>query len=94
GDTVLVQSKQISKPVYVRYLFEKPEPDPEVSLINAEGLPASSFITDDFKPHREPLPEYTQEQRAADQKKKEKGLETKAIKRRAALEKKRAERKR
>ncbi|NQT87773.1 9-O-acetylesterase, partial [bacterium] len=53
GDTVVVQSKQAPAPVYVRYLFRKPEPDPEVSLINAEGLPASSFITDDFKPPRD-----------------------------------------
>lgn len=52
GDRVVVQSKKISAPVYVRYLFRKPEPDPEVSLINAEGLPASPFITDDFKPER------------------------------------------
>ena len=29
-----------------------PEPNPEVSLTNAEGLPASSFMTDDFKPPR------------------------------------------
>jgi sialate O-acetylesterase len=53
GDTVVVQSKQVSAPVYVRYLFRKPAPDPEVSLINAEGLPASSFMTDDFKPPRD-----------------------------------------
>lgn len=52
GETVVVQSKQIAKPVYVRYLFRKPEPDPEVSLLNAEGLPASPFLTDDFKPVR------------------------------------------
>jgi sialate O-acetylesterase len=52
GDTVVVESKKASAPVYVRYLFRKPEPNPEVSLINAEGLPASSFITDDFKPPR------------------------------------------
>ena len=52
GETVVVQCKEIAKPVYVRYLFRKPEPDPEVSLLNAEGLPASSFLTDDFKPVR------------------------------------------
>jgi sialate O-acetylesterase len=52
GDTVLVQSGKVSAPVYVRYLFRKPEPNPEVSLINAEGLPASSFMTDDFMPPR------------------------------------------
>lgn len=53
GDTVVVRSGEIRKPVHVRYLFRKPKPDPEVSLINAEGLPASSFMTDDFKPPRD-----------------------------------------
>jgi len=53
GDTVVVQNRKISQPVYVRYLFKKAKPDPEVSLINAEGLPASSFMTDDFKPARD-----------------------------------------
>ncbi len=52
GDQVLVQSETIAAPVCVRYLFRKPEPNAEVSLINAEGLPASSFMTDDFKPER------------------------------------------
>jgi sialate O-acetylesterase len=52
GHTVVVQSDKIPQPVYVRYLFRKPEPNPEVSLINAEGLPASSFITDNSKPKR------------------------------------------
>lgn len=52
GDTVVVGSDKIAKPVYVRYLFRKPKPDPEVSLVNAEGLPASSFITDNLKPDR------------------------------------------
>jgi len=47
-----LKSKQIAKPVYVRYLFRKPDPDPEVSLLNAEGLPASPFLTDNFKPVR------------------------------------------
>ena len=53
GDTVVVQNNEISKPVYVRYLFKKPKPNAEISLINAEGLPASSFMTDDFKPKRD-----------------------------------------
>jgi len=52
GQTVVVKSKAVSQPAYVRYLFRKPSPDPEVSLINAEGLPASSFMTDDLKPPR------------------------------------------
>ena len=53
GDTVVVQSESIPKPVYVRYLFRKPQPNAKVSLANAEGLPASSFMTDDFKPPRD-----------------------------------------
>lgn len=53
GNRVIVQSSKVSAPLYVRYLFRKQEPNPEVSLINAEGLPASSFITDDFKPPRD-----------------------------------------
>ena len=52
GDKVVVQSPEVRSPVYVRYLFIKAKPDPELSLINAEGLPASSFITDDLKPLR------------------------------------------
>ena len=52
GDKVVVQSQEVTSPVYVRYLFRKPKPNPEISLINAEGLPASSFITDDLKPPR------------------------------------------
>ena len=52
GDTVAVQSKAIPKPLYVRYLFRKPKPNPDVSLLNAEGLPASSFMTDNFIPKR------------------------------------------
>lgn len=52
GETVVVQSEAVSEPVYVRYLFRKVEPGPEVSLLNAEGLPASSFMTDDFIPKR------------------------------------------
>lgn len=55
GDQVHVTSPQISKPKYVRYLFRKSEPDPAISLVNSAGLPASSFITDDFKPPREPI---------------------------------------
>ncbi len=55
GDQVHVSSSQISKPKYVRYLFRKPEPDPAISLVNSAGLPASSFMTDDFKPPREPI---------------------------------------
>ena len=55
GDQVHVTSPQIDTPKYVRYLFRKPEPDPAISLVNSTGLPASSFMTDDFKPPREPI---------------------------------------
>ena len=53
GDTVVLHSDKINNPVYVRYLFNRVEDEekiPEVSLINAEGLPASPFITDDIIP--------------------------------------------
>ena len=52
GDKVVVRAKEVPTPVSVRYLFRKQPPDAEVSLVNAEGLPASSFITDDSKPPR------------------------------------------
>ena len=55
GDQVHVTSLQIGDPKYVRYLFRKPEPDPAISLVNSAGLPASSFMTDEFKPPREPI---------------------------------------
>lgn len=55
GDQVHVASPQISEPQYVRYLFRKSEADPTISLVNSAGLPASSFMTDDFKPPREPI---------------------------------------
>ena len=52
GETVIVQSSNVSSPLNVRYLFRKTQPNPALSLINAEGLPASSFITDNLKPTR------------------------------------------
>jgi sialate O-acetylesterase len=52
GKTVVVKSSEVTNPIYVRYLFRKAQANPEVSLINAEGLPASSFITDNIKPER------------------------------------------
>ncbi|MBK1792288.1 sialate O-acetylesterase [Persicirhabdus sediminis] len=52
GDTVVVSNESITEPANVRYLFRKPSPDAELSLINAAGLPASSFMTDDNKPAR------------------------------------------
>ena len=69
NNTVIVQSKEINKPVYVRYLHRKAEPDPEVSLINAEGIPAASFMTDNLEPEhrkldisREAMADWTQEE--------------------------------
>ncbi|MFP6762720.1 MAG: serine hydrolase, partial [Planctomycetaceae bacterium] len=53
NDSVIVSSSSIPEPAYVRYLFRKSEPDPTVSLINAAGLPASPFISDDFRPPRD-----------------------------------------
>ncbi|MGB0596518.1 MAG: serine hydrolase [Rubripirellula sp.] len=53
GNQVHVTSPEVSDPKYVRYLFRKQEADPTISLVNSVGLPASSFITDDFKPLRE-----------------------------------------
>lgn len=55
GDRVHVSHASISKPRFVRYLFRKPEPNPQISLVNSAGLPASSFITDEFKPPRIPI---------------------------------------
>ena len=53
NDSVVVSSPSVSNPVHVRYLFRKPNPDPKISLINLEGLPASPFITDGSCPSRE-----------------------------------------
>ena len=53
NDSVVVSSPSVSNPVHVRYLFRKPNPDPKISLINLEGLPASPFITDGRCPSRE-----------------------------------------
>jgi sialate O-acetylesterase len=43
-ETVVVRSTQIAVPKYVRYAWE---PNPEISLYNSEGLPASPFSSDD-----------------------------------------------
>jgi sialate O-acetylesterase len=45
GETVVVSSPQVSEPAAVRYAWAD---NPEVSLGNREGLPASPFRTDDF----------------------------------------------
>lgn len=47
GDTVLVYSEDVPRPVAVRYAWAD---DPQNSLYNREGLPASPFRTDDWKP--------------------------------------------
>ncbi len=46
GKTVLVSSDQVKKPVAVRFAFNNTD---EPNLFNEEGLPASSFRTDDWE---------------------------------------------
>lgn len=45
GDDVLVSSPEVSNPVAVRYAWQD---NPEASLYNQEGLPASPFRTDNW----------------------------------------------
>lgn len=45
GETVVVSSPQVQKPVAVRYAWAN---NPEVSLYNKADLPASPFRTDDW----------------------------------------------
>jgi len=45
GKTILVSSKEVAKPVAVRYGWNN---NPVISLYNQEGLPASPFRTDDW----------------------------------------------
>ncbi len=45
GDKIIVQSHFVMKPVAVRYLWDNAS---EASLFNTEGLPASSFRTDNW----------------------------------------------
>jgi sialate O-acetylesterase len=47
GDTVVLQSPALRNPLYVRYAFAG---KPRVNLINAAGLPAYPFRTDNFPP--------------------------------------------
>jgi sialate O-acetylesterase len=49
GSTVVVSSPSVPAPAAARYAWDD---DPEVSLFNADGLPASPFRTDDW-PRRE-----------------------------------------
>jgi sialate O-acetylesterase len=46
GNTIVVKSPMVSNPVAVRYAWDK---NPECSLFNKEGLPASPFRTDSWK---------------------------------------------
>ncbi len=46
GDTIVVFSDQVAKPVAVRFAWRD---DAEPNFFNAEGLPASPFRTDDFE---------------------------------------------
>ncbi len=52
-DAVVVSSPSVPAPAAVRYAWDD---DPEVSLFNADGLPASPFRTDDW-PRRERPPQ-------------------------------------
>lgn len=44
GDSVVVESPSVKHPVYVRYAWSA---EPQMSLINAAGLPASPFTSED-----------------------------------------------
>jgi sialate O-acetylesterase len=46
GETVLVSSPHVERPIAARYAWAA---DPQVSLFNKEGLPASPFRTDDWR---------------------------------------------
>jgi len=52
GEAVMVWSDKIGKPVSVRYAFHNTS---EASLFNKEGLPASSFRTDNWEVKIEPV---------------------------------------
>lgn len=52
GTTVLVSSGKVNKPVAVRYAFTNTS---VASLFNKEGLPASSFRTDDWQVDNSPV---------------------------------------
>jgi sialate O-acetylesterase len=51
GDTVIVSSPEVAKPVAIRYGWAN---YPVVNLWNKEGLPASPFRTDDFRGKTQP----------------------------------------
>jgi sialate O-acetylesterase len=52
GETVVVSSRQVPQPVAVRYAWAANPAG--ANLVNAEGLPASLFRTDDWKLTTEP----------------------------------------
>ena len=45
GDKIILSSKQVAKPVAVRYAWST---NPAASLYNKDGLPAAPFRTDDW----------------------------------------------
>ena len=47
GETLLLQCKELKKPLYVRYAFAG---KPSVNLVNGAKLPAYPFRTDQFQP--------------------------------------------
>ncbi|MBK1825573.1 hypothetical protein JIN81_00955 [Haloferula rosea] len=47
GETILLRSSDLAKPLYVRYAFAG---KPKVNLVNGAGLPAYPFRTDTFAP--------------------------------------------
>jgi sialate O-acetylesterase len=47
GATVLVSAREVGQPVAVRYAWSEA---PHGNLVNAAGLPAAPFRSDDFKP--------------------------------------------
>lgn len=47
GNRVVVYSKEVHKPVYVRYAFESSHE--EINFYNKEGFPAVPFRTDTLK---------------------------------------------
>ena len=49
GQTVVLRSPELKKPLYVRYAFAG---KPDANLVNAAGLPACPFRADTFKPRR------------------------------------------
>jgi sialate O-acetylesterase len=51
GDTVVVSSPEVAEPVAVRYAWAN---NPEATLFNAEGLPASPFRSDNWLDARMP----------------------------------------